>query len=201
MGSFVRCIGVPKPHGPLSTPNPTRKPGSSSNATPSSDPPPPASDVSRLERGTCRAVAGTSSYDGVDIILISTAFNPTLNGWSNIDSEPSNCTLWASGGHKNGYTNTNFICNDASGPTVTNGFGTLFLDRPGGDGLPVDLWAFDQNNQFLVGPFGGVHQSSISLTAAVPEPASYAMLLAGGRAGRLMLGLARARRQRRASAR
>jgi hypothetical protein len=132
-----------------------------------------------------------SSYGGVDIILDSTAFDPSLNGWSIIGAEANPYTLWSSGGNKNGYTNANFIYNSATGPTVTSGLSTLFLNLPGGDGQPVDLWAYDQTNQLLVGPFGGYHNSTISLTA-VPEPATYAMLLAGG----ILLGVAKSRKLR-----
>jgi hypothetical protein len=53
------------------------------------------------------------------------------------------------------------------------------------------LWAFNQPDQSLIGPFGGYHKSAISLSA-VPEPATYAMLLAGG----MLLGVAKLRKAR-----
>jgi hypothetical protein len=131
-----------------------------------------------------------SSYGGgVDLILNSSAFNAALNGWSIISAEPNAYTLWTTGEIKSGYVNANFIYNDASGPTVTQGSNSLILNLPGGDGNPVDLWAYDQTGQSLIGPFGGYHTSTISL-APVPEPATYAMLLAGG----LLLGVAKARK-------
>jgi hypothetical protein len=130
-----------------------------------------------------------SSYNGVDIILNSSAFNAALNGWSIISAEPNAYTLWTTGVTKDGYTNANFIYKTASGPTVTQGGNSLILNLPGGDGNPVDLWAFDQDAQYLIGPFGGYHASTISL-APVPEPATYAMLLAGG----LLLGVAKSRK-------
>jgi hypothetical protein len=133
-----------------------------------------------------------SSYGGgVDIILDSSAFDPVLNGWSITGAEPNAYTLFTTGWNKSGYTNANFIYNAAGGPTVTQGANTLVLNLPGGDGNPVDLWAYDQEGQFLIGPFGGYHNSTISL-AAVPEPATYAMLFAGG----ILLGVAKLRKVR-----
>jgi len=134
-----------------------------------------------------------SSYGGgVDVILDSSAFDPVKNGWSITGSEKPNAyELFTTGYVKDGYTNTNFIYNAPGGPTVTQGANTLVLNLPGGDGFPVDLWAYNQNSQFLIGPYGGYHASTISL-AAVPEPATYAMLLAGG----ILLGVVKSRKLR-----
>jgi hypothetical protein len=102
--------------------------------------------------------------------------------------------LFTTGYVKDGYTNSNFIYNALGGPTVTQGNNTLVLNLPGGDNSPVDLWAFNQTGQYLIGPFGGYHPSTISLTA-VPEPATYAMLLAGG----IMFGVGKLRKTRAAA--
>lgn len=133
-----------------------------------------------------------SSYNGgVDLILDTSAFDPVKNGWSITGAEPNAYTLFTTGISNYGYTNSNFIYNAPNGPTVTQGNNTLILNLPGGDHQPVDLWTFNQNGQFLIGPFGGGHLSAISVTA-VPEPATYAMLLAGG----ILLGVAKSRKLR-----